>query len=201
MLENKYIHENAVVQLIVTRRSVRNYQTHPVEPNLLDALLETALYAPTGGNHQYTRFLAVTNLRILEEINDIVRDEFAGRELDPNSYQNKTVIKAKKEGYNCMYHAPVLIIAVAPINHGNSMADSANALENIQLAATALQLGACWINQLHWLTENERMRSYLYKIGMMETESVFGSVAVGYPSLGSQTAGRPLRKAGRIVKI
>lgn len=43
-----------------------------------------------------------------------------------------------------------VISAVAPRDYDNAMADCAMALENVQLAAAALGLGACWANQPHW---------------------------------------------------
>lgn len=61
------------------------------------------------------------------------------------------------------------------------MADSANALENMQLAATSLGLGACWGNQLHWLTDNSTLRNYLEPLGLGKDENIFGSIIVGYP--------------------
>jgi nitroreductase len=88
---------------------------------------------------------------------------------------------------------------VAPKTHGNSMADSANALENMQIAATALGLGACWVNQLHWLTENKALRDYLEPLGLKQDEDVFGSIVVGHPD---QPLPKPsARKEGRVVMI
>jgi len=191
---------NEVIKTILERRSVRKYLPEPVAQEDLEVLWQAALYAPTGGNHQYTRFITVTNLEVLTKINTIVHEEFAKRELDPTDYQNKTVIKAKQPDFNCLYHAPLLITAVSPTKHGNSMADSANALENIQLAATSLGLGSCWVNQLHWLTDNPRMHAYLLELGMQEDESVFGSVIVGHAAEELVKA-RPARKEGRIVVI
>ena len=173
---------NETISVLLKRRSVRKYLDKQIDEEDLNIILETALYAPTGGNHQYTRFIVVQNKEKLDEINDIVKAEFSKRELDETSYQNKTVIIAKKDGFNCMYHAPTLIIVVSDKTHANSMADSAVSIENIQIAATSLNLGACWINQLHWLTEYDSMRNYLYKLGMKENENIFGSVALGYPA-------------------
>lgn len=193
---------NQMIELMINRRSVRRYADAQVPEQLLDAVLEAGLYAPTGGNHQYTRFIAIQSSRALEQLNEIVRNNFSAREIVEGCYQNKTIRKAKMEHYHCFYHAPVLILVVSPSDHCNSMADSANALENMQLAATSLGLGACWINQIHWLTDDQRMREYLYGLGMEQTESVFGSIVIGFPA--NQGKGchiRPERKAGRVVKI
>ena len=64
------------------------------------------------------------------------------------------------------------------------MADSACALENMMIAANALDLGSCWINQLHWLDENEVIRSYMLKHGLNEDETITGGLILGYPEEG-----------------
>ncbi|MBQ2099835.1 MAG: nitroreductase family protein [Lachnospiraceae bacterium] len=55
-----------------------------------------------------------------------------------------------------------------------------DALENMMIAANALDLGSCWINQLHWLDENEVIRQFLYQYGLEEYETVTGALSLGY---------------------
>lgn len=40
-------------------------------------MLECALYAPTGGNLQNSRFLMIQDPRLLEKLNTVIRDELA----------------------------------------------------------------------------------------------------------------------------
>ena len=65
------------------------------------------------------------------------------------------------------------------------MADSACALENMMIAANALDLGACWINQLHWLTDHEAVRAYMGGLGLAEDETITGGLILGYGFDGS----------------
>lgn len=62
------------------------------------------------------------------------------------------------------------------------MAYCACAIENMMVAANALDLGSCWINQLRWLNEDPRLVAYLQTLGMKETERVYGAVIIGYPA-------------------
>jgi nitroreductase len=188
---------NEVIEALLQRRSIRKYLEQAVPEEYLDIILQTALYAPSGGNHHYTRFIVVKNPLIMTELNRIVKDEFSAMVTEEGKYQNKTIIKAKKDDYNFMFHAPVLIIAVSPKSHGNSMADSALALGNIQIAAYSLKLGSCWVNQLHWLTESESLRNYMYQLGMLESENIYGGVVLGYPALPLHSPAK--RKEGRII--
>ena len=83
------------------------------------------------------------------------------------------------------------------------MADCACALENMMVAANALDLGSCWINQLHWLTEEPQLREYLKQLGMKENEQVYGAVALGYPDTEDGLPVRtPLPRTGNeVVRI
>ena len=47
-------------ELVRTRRSIRRYQEKPVPKELLQELLETACWAPSGDNRQPWYFLALT---------------------------------------------------------------------------------------------------------------------------------------------
>jgi nitroreductase len=190
---------NETISVILKRQSVRKYQEKQIKEEDLDLLLKAALSAPTGGNHQYTRFIAIQNKQVLEDINSIILREFSVKEVTEGNYQNKSIIKAKKNDYNFLHKAPSLIIVVSKKNHGNSMADSANAIQNIQIAATSLELGTCWINQLHWLTEAESLRTYLSQFGLEEDENIFGSVVIGYPMLPQRENSKI--KDGRVIIV
>ncbi|MFZ7101590.1 MAG: nitroreductase family protein [Peptococcaceae bacterium] len=191
---------NETISILLKRRSIRRYSPEQIDDDNLQAIIATGLFAPNGGNHQYTRFLVIQSDTKRKEISALVRSEFAKRDIREGQYQNKTIIKARQPGsYDFMFHAPTLIIAVAPKTHCNSMADSATALENMQIAATALGLGACWVNQLHWLTDNQAIRNYLEPLGLSKEEGIFGSIVIGCPSL---PIPKPVaRKEGRVVII
>lgn len=188
---------NIIIANMLKRRSVRVYKKEQIRDEDLKIILECALYAPTGGNHQYSRFYVIQDPYIMEELNAIICDELASREIVEGQYINKGILQARKEGCHFFYHAPTLISAVSLRYHSNSMADCANALQNMQLAATALGLGACWINQPHWLTDVPRIRAIFEHLGLLEDEDIFGSISVGYPEYIAQKAGP--RKEGRVV--
>lgn len=188
---------NVVIENILNRRSVRAYKPEQIQDGELKLLLECALYAPTGGNLQNSRFLVIQDSGLMEELNLAIRDELAQREIAAGEMMAKGILRARKEGYHFIFHAPTLITAVAPRNHSNSMANCCTALENIQLAACSLGLGACWSNQSHWLTGAERVRKIFEKLGLKEDEDIFGSVSVGYPAFTAARASA--RKEGRVV--
>ena len=120
---------------------------------------------------------------MLAELARIVREEFAKMELTPDTYASlaKSIQLSKKGTYVFHYNAPVLILTANRIGYGNNMADCSCAVENMMLMANALNLGSCWINQINWLNNNPVMVAYLKKLGMQEGETVYVSMALGYP--------------------
>lgn len=188
---------NPVIANILDRRSVRAYETGQIRDEELQALLTCALYAPTGGNLQNSRFLVIQNPELMEELNTVIRDELASREIVEGEMMAKGIRRARQDGYHFIFHAPTLISAVAPRDHSNSMANCCTGLENILLAAASLGLGACWSNQPHWLTDVPAVRDIFSRLGLRENEDIFGSVSVGYPAYKAKNAAA--RKEGRIV--
>ena len=82
--------------------------------------------------------------------------------------------------------------------YGNAMADSACALENMMIAANALDLGSCWINQLHWLDDNEAIRSFMRLYGLGDSETITGGLILGYADTGLPNRA-PLDRTGNPV--
>ena len=155
----------------------------PVEPEKIGQILEAGRYAPSGGNSQTTHFLVISNKEILRELAALVMQEFAKMEVTENMYASiANSIRASKGGkYFFHYNAPVLILVANRRDYGNNMADSSCALENMMIMANALDLGSCWINQVHWLTDNPVICEYLSGLGLSGEECVCGGLAVGYP--------------------
>ena len=68
------------------------------------------------------------------------------------------------------------------------------------LMANALDLGSCWINQLKWLNENPVILGYMKRLGMDESERVYGALAVGYADTADGLPDRePLKRVGNKV--
>ena len=170
--------------VIKTRRSTRSYKTDSIEASQLERVIEAGRYAPCGGNSQTTHFIVIRSRKILDELAVVVREEFAKMEVQPNTYKSlKSAISAsKKGGYVFHYNAPVLIVAANKTGYGNAMADCACAVENMMLEANELDLGCCWINQLHWLDSNSEVRKYMMTLGLAEDETICASMALGKPN-------------------
>ena len=184
------------LEAIMTRRSTRNYRPGPVEQEKLGRILEAGRQAPSGGNNQTTHFLVIRNPDVLDRLAVLAEKAFAEMEIAEDTYASlkHSIITSKRGGYRFCYNAPVLIAAANRIGYGNNIADCACAIENMMVAANALDLGSCWINQLKWLNEEPEITAYLRGLGLQENERIYGAVAIGYPATESGLPNRGLMK-------
>ncbi len=172
------------LEAILTRRSTRNYRPDPVEEEKLEKILSAARQAPSGGNNQTSHFLVIRSRKVLQKLIEMTETAFAKMEIAEDTYASLkyAITASKKGGYVFCYNAPVLIAVANRRDYGNNMADCACAIENMMVAANALDLGSCWINQLRWLNEEPALTDYLRTLGMKEHERIYGAVIIGYPA-------------------
>ncbi|MCD8068914.1 MAG: nitroreductase [Lachnospiraceae bacterium] len=185
--------ENEILKTIKGRTSVRKYNQEKIPAQKLRDILEAGQFAPTGGNSQSVHFTVITNPEIREKLRTLVRETFAEMEGDENLYKSiqNSIRLSKKGTYAFDYHAPALIVVSNRKGYPNAMADCACALQNMMLAAESLKIGSCWINQLHWLDENARIRSFLAPLGIGEDETICGSLALGCYDEGAKPLPKP----------
>ena len=171
------------LEAIMTRRSTRKFRADAVPEEMLKQVIEAGRRAPSGGNNQTTHLIVIEKPEVLAELPGLVEKEFSQMEIQPDTYKSlkNAINAAKKGGYIFHYHAPVLIVVANKIGYGNALADSACVLENMMVAANALDLGTVWINQLHWLTDHAPIREYLGAFGLAEDETITGGLAIGWP--------------------
>ena len=174
-----------LIDVILNRRSVRQYTQRQISEDDLRTILTCGLYAPSGRGCQFSRFIVIQDQK-----------DLSGRELVPGSSMSKGIARARQANYHFIHHAPTLINVVSPRNHDNSMANYSCALMNMQLAASALGLASCWSNQPHWLTDVPAIRAVFARYGLREEEDIFGSISLGYAA--DEPKERAPRKSGRV---
>ena len=181
------------LQAVMTRRSTRAFKREEIDPEKLEKLIEAGRYAPSGGNSQSVRFIVIQNREALGALAQAAQESFARMEVTEGMYRSmkNSIRLSQKGGYVFHYDPAALIVTANRKDHPNNIADCACALENMMIAANALDLGSCWINQLRWLNEDEKLLSMLREMGMKEDERVYGALAVG---VADTEDGLPCRK-------
>jgi nitroreductase len=134
----KIIMTNETLQTIRQRRSVRQYADRQISDEELTTVIEAGLYAPHGSSHEENLFFTVIqNRELMGEINllakAVARQREGLRELGSN------------EHFDCLYHAPTLILVSYNERTVCPETDSAAVLQNMLLAAEAIGLGGCWL--------------------------------------------------------
>ena len=188
------------MQAILTRRSTRRLSPELPPIELIEQVIEAGRHAPSGSNSQSTHLIVITKRQVLDELAELVQAAFSRMEIGPDTYVSlkNSILASKKGSYVFHYNAPVLIVTTNRIGYGNAMADSACVLENMMIAANALDLGACWINQLHWLTDEPTIRAYMGELGLAQDEFITGGLILGYGADGAPVRAE-LKRTGNPV--
>ncbi len=71
---------NEILENIKARRSVRAYTSQQVSEEDLQAVLEAAIYAPSGMHLETWHFTAIQNIDKLTELNERIKGAFAKSE-------------------------------------------------------------------------------------------------------------------------
>ncbi len=151
------------MQNMLTRTSVKKYKPDPVSKDILDQILEAGTYAPTGRNAQSPIILAVTNRQVRDELSKL----------------NAKVLGA--EGSDPFYGAPVVLVVLAAKERNTRVYDGSLVMGNLQLAAHALGVGACWIHRAKEVFEMPEGKALLEKLGIEGEYEGIGNCVVGYP--------------------
>ncbi len=117
-----------LIELLGTRYSCRSYSKAPVSDNLINGVLEAARIAPSACNRQPWTFI-------------VVRDENTRRTMlakSRPSFIDAPVVIVACADHNLSWHRPA-------DNKDHADIDLAIAIDHITLAATALELGTCWV--------------------------------------------------------
>lgn len=149
---------------IKTRRSVRTYMSEPLTDSQINVLTEAGQYAPTGHGSQSTAFLAVQNIRLIQTLSRL----------------NADVLRQANPGYmgDPFYGAPFVMCVFAK-SEPNAVKNGSAAIENILLAAHALNLGSCWINRAKEVFESEEGKTIMRKYQIPEDYEGIGFVIAG----------------------
>ena len=119
------------LEVIEKRHSVRKFTDEPVDRSLLDAIIGIAQTAPSSKNCHSTAFMVVEDKDTLQALSEM-----------------------RDRGSAFLKGAPAAIVVMGDRSRSDIWVENASISATfIQLAATALDLGSCWVHV------RERMRS------------------------------------------
>jgi nitroreductase len=143
------------------RRSIRKFQSKPVEPEKIDSLVEALLRAPTSRGKNSWEFVVVTDSALLQKLSS-----------------------AKPHGADFLKNAALgIVICANPQISDVWIEDASIASTFIHLAAASFELGSCWI-QIRERMHGDTQTAEAYIAEMLNLPAhirVVSIVAIGYP--------------------
>lgn len=120
---------NAIIENMMTRRSVRAFKKDPVPTELIEQVIEAGTWAASGHDRQPWALIAVTNPEVIAKLSKANASFFEHDVKDP------------------FYGAPAIIIVLTKTFTPTYLYDGSLAMGNMMLAAHSLGLGSCWIHR------------------------------------------------------
>lgn len=152
---------NPALAFIFSRRSIRKFQDRQIPREMLLDLLQAAMAAPSAVAKDPWHFLVIQDRDTLRQIAAILPH---GKMLN---------------------HAAASIVVCGDINRAHDrqesymLQDLSAAVENILLAATALDLGSCWLG-VH--PRPERMEGFRQLFNLPDNIIPMCGIALGWPA-------------------
>jgi len=154
-----------MLEVIKTRRSIREYKPDPISKEEIYKILEAGRWAPSASNRQPWRFIVL------------------------RSMETKKKLAETLTWGGFLAQAPLgIAVTVNPRASNHPVEDGAAATQNMLLEAHSLGLGACWIGAYGSVNE-ESAKDIL---NIPEDERLLSVIAIGQPAESPQSMRRKL---------
>lgn len=172
------------------RRSVRHYKRENVSPGLLQELLDSAAYAPTGSNAQNLLVSVVDDIAAMDAFREAVYlrlDELAETGAMPDCQRRAFFLSAgklwKAGGWDGIFRsAPHCVIVANAKNATCVEQDPLIYLSYFELMAQARGIGTLWCGLLYWCLRDV-LPDFLPRLGIPDTHQLGYAMLFGYPSI------------------
>lgn len=148
-------------QIILSRRSVRQYTEQAVSDEDIHIMLEAAMAAPSAGNAQPWEFLVIDDKDVLQTVST----------LSPYMGMAR--------------NAPLAILVCGNLERekypGFWVQDCSAAIQNLMLAARSLELGSVWTGIY---PVEERVAGFCMEFKLPEHIVPLGLIVIGHPEKG-----------------
>ncbi|PWR73811.1 nitroreductase family protein [Methanospirillum lacunae] len=136
-----------LVSYLKSRRSIRNFKNEPVSRETIEALLDVARYAASGGNGQPVQWLIIHDPEKVQKVAKAVIDWM--RTLVGSNHPLSKYIPILITGWEngldpICRNAPHLLIPHIPEEIPIAHVDGIIALTHVDIAAPAFGVGTCW---------------------------------------------------------
>lgn len=179
------VNTKGLLSFLKSRRSYRTYQSTPVDHEVLMDILETANYAPSGGNNRKLRWIVLESPSKTKELAEMIATWFDKEARFHPIYSKRYAIDSILQRYRAgkdviLRGAPHIAFAVGPSNHVWGPVDTGIALTYFNLACEAHDVGCCFAGYATKAAESKKVRNFL---GIQNEETVWCAICFGNKTL------------------
>lgn len=159
---------NAVVETILTRRSVRKYLPQAVERAKMERIVECGLYAPNAMNKQPWEVRIVDSPEFINGVTELFKQANPQQAADP--------------GFKNMFrNAPTVVFVGRDTTSATAAFDCGLLSENMMLAAWSMGIGSCCLGGPAHFMRSPEAAGYLRRLAFSEGYELLYCIAFGYP--------------------
>jgi nitroreductase len=165
-------------ELLIKRRSVRNFQKKDVPIEVIMEIIKETCMAPSARHSQPWKFIIIDDKAMIRRISDESKKNILVDIADvPDSPHKAYETALKNERFNVFWNAPCLILIYGPNEHDFLDCDCSLAAAYLMFSATEKGLGTCWIG-LGGHIRNPELRK---ELGLTDNERIVAPIILGYP--------------------
>ncbi len=192
--------KESIVQLLKTRRSVRQFKDQKLDMAILEQLIQIASYAPSPKNLQPLEWKVIYDPLKVRDISLQVIEWMQELASTKPSQVKKLGFDRLVDAYDkgndlILYNSPHLILTYASQKESAASQASSIALACLEIAASAFDLGTCWAGYLHTaISMSSKIRK---SFDLPQGFVVTGAMMIGYPNVRFHRI--PARKKSKIT--
>lgn len=167
---------NETLKVIANRYSCRDFKNEVPSDEILQAIAEAAIQAPSGMNRQAWRVIVVRDKKLIQDMESEGMSYLANME-DKSSYN-----RIMERGGRLFYGAPCMIVVpIDPAQYAPALIDCGILCQNIALAATSLGIAniMCGFAGLAFAS-GIRVEEFSKRLGFPDGYAFGCSVLLGY---------------------
>ena len=161
--------EEVAKELIMSRRSIRNYKDSAISREVLDEILTCGVNAPNAMNRQMYEIRVLSPALIDSLSSAVIKD-------NPKM--------AERPGFkNIFVNAPCVVCIACDTQYDMAQIDCGLLGENIILAAWAKGIGSCCLgSSARWILDSPSAKPYLDRMAFSKGYKLLYCIALGYPA-------------------
>ncbi len=177
----------AFENLLMNRRSCRSFTDETLSREMLENLINVAVWVPNGSNNQPWKFVVITDRALMKKYSDAAKNDWLARIAEtPHMRQYEKAIRDPE--YNIFYNAPALVIVYGNKESYWRVYDCSMVAYNLHLLAEESGLGACWIGFAHNVFA---MPDVQEEFGIPDNFELVAPVILGHPASSHPVTGTP----------